>query len=139
MMDKMAIKVGIEFCLQTKDSDYLFKSLYPLFDSKGQSKVFHEVLCSLAHANQLREVRIPECNLKKMVQHYKEIKDMDRLEKLIIKLDMRLYQRQDSFAQERKQNVRAYLEEVCEKNFLINAMINLKISDTSEERDVGCA
>ena len=35
IMDKMAIKVAIEFCLQTKDPDYLFESLYPLFDSKG--------------------------------------------------------------------------------------------------------
>ena len=74
-----------------------------------------------------------------MVQHYKEILDMDRLEKMIIKLDMRLYQRQDTCTHESQQSVRAYLEEVCEKNFLINAMINLKISDQSEERDIGCA
>lgn len=137
MMDKMAVKVAIEFCLKTNDPEFLFDELYPtFFDSGTKAGSFHEVLCSLVQANQMTSVKIPECNLKKMVQHYVQLKDLDRLEKMIIKLDMKPYQALDeSQAEGCKGNVRAHLEEVCEQNFLINAMIELKITCANAEFD----
>ena len=59
-IDKIAIKVSIEFCLQISEVDYLFGDIYRFFVEKDLEDKFIGHLCAPIIAGQFRSEYIPE-------------------------------------------------------------------------------
>ena len=59
-IDKIAIKVSIEFCLQISEVDYLFGDIYRFFVEKELEDKFISHLCAPIIAGQFRNEYIPE-------------------------------------------------------------------------------
>ena len=71
-IDKIAIKVSIEFCLQISEAEYLFTEIYQFFAEKELEDKFISHLCAPIIAGQFRSEVIPEYILQKMVRMYED-------------------------------------------------------------------
>ena len=71
-IDKIAIKVSIEFCLQIQEVDYLFTDIYRFFCEKNLEDKFIMHLCAPIIAGQFRKEFIPESILQKLVRTYED-------------------------------------------------------------------
>ena len=82
-IDKIAIKVSIEFCLQIGEADYLFGEIYRFFVEKDLEDKFISHLCAPIIAGQFRSERIPESILHKLVRMYEDRQEFKVLEKYV--------------------------------------------------------
>jgi len=71
-IDKIAIKVSIEFCLQISEVEFLFTEIYRFFVEKDLEDKFISHLCPPIIAGQFRNEFIPEHILQKLVRMYED-------------------------------------------------------------------
>ena len=142
-IDKIAIKVSIEFCLQIQEVDYLFNDIYRFFAEKDLQDKFIQHLCAPIIAGQFRTERIPEYILQKLVRMYEDRQEFKILEKIILNINVESYQRRaghqahDTSGPMGK-GIRSYLEVVCKSHCMVSALLQLQTSDRSQQVREGC-
>ena len=147
-IEKIAIKVSIEFCLQISEVAYLFADIYRFFVEKDLEDKFISQLCVPIIAGQFRNEYIPEEILQKLVRIYEDRQDFKILEKIILNINIAPYQKKRGeesgssnqvVAASQAKGVRAYLEVVCKSHCMVSALIQLQTSDRSQHVREGCS
>ena len=90
-IDKIAIKVSIEFCLQISEVEYLFTEIYSFFVEKDLEDKFISHLCAPIIAGQFRGEFIPEQILQKLVRMFEDRQEFKVLEKIILNVNVDAY------------------------------------------------
>lgn len=154
-IDKIAIKVSIEFCLQIGEADYLFGEIYRFFVEKDLEDKFISHLCAPIIAGQFRSERVPESILHKLVRMYEDRQEFKVLEKIILNINVESYQKRgagrtesitaqtagaagQAAAASQAKGIRAYLEVVCKSHCMVSALLQLQTSDRSKLVREGC-
>ena len=142
MIEKIAIKASIEFCLQTGDHDFLFDKIYSIFADNDLENPFHQTLSTLLMAGKLPDVAIPESILRKIIYGFEQKTKHEKLERLILNIDVANYSKdseEGSGENEEAKSVRTYLEQVCKNHFMVSGILQLQTSDQSKDANPGCS
>ena len=84
------IRIAIEFCVELRDCDFLFKDLFWLFQEEKIEQLFVQELEPFIMAGKLQDWELPnEVIQNHVIKYYKDPAKAEALEKIIVNLNLK--------------------------------------------------
>lgn len=120
-METIAIRAAIEFCLNLQEFEFLFGDVCDYFCDRNLQDQFIRGLEQFVLSGKLRQVKLPEIIIRKMIHECENSEKFQQLERLIQQLDLTEYTYIDD------------LETLCQSKFMVSALLYILMTQNKDQ------